>query len=296
MDGPPLVVHRRALPGLAGSDRVDARQPAQSIHPHRRSGLLDLRGSNAGWLQRRENSGGHPARRGALPGRSRGRAHRRARGPERHHVHQPDQLRRRLRAAGRLAQTHHTRPARRRAGAKASSEGRCRSRRDGDGAPAPPNPWLEPDRWLRVDDRGPLGQRGRRHPESRRPVPGRRHAIGPSWPESSPPSPPRVLPAQVRRRSHQGPSASMCRSATCSPRIQANLGGYYINDFDLYGKVWKVMLQAEGSVRTKTRGHPESLCHEPQRPARSVELRSARSVTPSGRSICPTTTSMPPPK
>jgi multidrug efflux pump subunit AcrB len=33
--------------------------------------------------------------------------------------------------------------------------------------------------------------------------------------------------------------------------IQANLGGYYVNDFDLYGKVWKVMVQAEGSVRTK---------------------------------------------
>ncbi len=32
--------------------------------------------------------------------------------------------------------------------------------------------------------------------------------------------------------------------------LQANLGGYYVNDFDLYGKVWKVMVQAEGSVRT----------------------------------------------
>ncbi|MHC5541120.1 efflux RND transporter permease subunit, partial [Singulisphaera rosea] len=33
--------------------------------------------------------------------------------------------------------------------------------------------------------------------------------------------------------------------------LQANLGGYYINDFDLYGKVWKVMVQAEGEVRSK---------------------------------------------
>ena len=32
--------------------------------------------------------------------------------------------------------------------------------------------------------------------------------------------------------------------------LQANLGGYYINDFDLYGKVWKVMIQAEGGVRS----------------------------------------------
>jgi hydrophobe/amphiphile efflux-1 (HAE1) family protein len=33
--------------------------------------------------------------------------------------------------------------------------------------------------------------------------------------------------------------------------MQANLGGIYINDFNLYGKVWKVMLQAEGSARRK---------------------------------------------
>ena len=33
--------------------------------------------------------------------------------------------------------------------------------------------------------------------------------------------------------------------------LQTNLGSYYVNDFDLYGKVWKVMIQAEGGVRTK---------------------------------------------
>jgi HAE1 family hydrophobic/amphiphilic exporter-1 len=33
--------------------------------------------------------------------------------------------------------------------------------------------------------------------------------------------------------------------------LQTNLGGYYVNDFDLFGKVWKVMVQAEGGVRTK---------------------------------------------
>jgi len=31
--------------------------------------------------------------------------------------------------------------------------------------------------------------------------------------------------------------------------LQANLGGYYVNDFNLYGKVWKVMVQAEGQNR-----------------------------------------------
>ena len=33
--------------------------------------------------------------------------------------------------------------------------------------------------------------------------------------------------------------------------LQVNLGAYYVNDFDLYGKVWKVMVQAEGAARTK---------------------------------------------
>ena len=27
--------------------------------------------------------------------------------------------------------------------------------------------------------------------------------------------------------------------------LQANLGGFYVNDFNLYGKVWKVYVQAE---------------------------------------------------
>ncbi len=31
--------------------------------------------------------------------------------------------------------------------------------------------------------------------------------------------------------------------------LQAYLGGYYVNDFNLYGKVWKVMIQAEGAHR-----------------------------------------------
>ncbi|MDX2036765.1 MAG: multidrug efflux RND transporter permease subunit [Isosphaeraceae bacterium] len=31
--------------------------------------------------------------------------------------------------------------------------------------------------------------------------------------------------------------------------LQANLGGVYVNDFNLYGKVWKVMLAAEGDRR-----------------------------------------------
>jgi HAE1 family hydrophobic/amphiphilic exporter-1 len=33
--------------------------------------------------------------------------------------------------------------------------------------------------------------------------------------------------------------------------LQTNLGAFYINDFNLYGKVWKVLMQAEGEARRK---------------------------------------------
>jgi len=31
--------------------------------------------------------------------------------------------------------------------------------------------------------------------------------------------------------------------------LQTELGGVYVNDFNLYGKVWKVIIEAEGSAR-----------------------------------------------
>ena len=40
-----------------------------------------------------------------------------------------------------------------------------------------------------------------------------------------------------------------CRVSDVYDVLQANLGGLYVNDFNLYGKVWKVMLQAEGDHR-----------------------------------------------
>ena len=109
MDGPPLVDDRRAVAGPAGAHRLDDRQPAQGVHPDRGPGLPDLRDPDARRHQRREDRRGHPARRGALPGRGGGRAHGRARRPERDHLDQPDQLRRRLRAAGRLARARRRR-------------------------------------------------------------------------------------------------------------------------------------------------------------------------------------------
>ena len=119
MDGPPLVDDRRAVGGPAGAHRLDDRQPAQGVHPDRGPGLPDLRGPDSRRHQRREDRRGHPARRGALPGRGGGQAHGRARGPERDHLDQPDQLRRRLRPAGGLARAQDAGAAGRRAGPEA---------------------------------------------------------------------------------------------------------------------------------------------------------------------------------
>jgi HAE1 family hydrophobic/amphiphilic exporter-1 len=33
--------------------------------------------------------------------------------------------------------------------------------------------------------------------------------------------------------------------------LQTNLGAYYVNDFNLYGKVWRVLIQAKGEARAK---------------------------------------------
>ena len=77
--------------------------------------------------------------------------------------------------------------------------------------------------------------------------------------------------------------------------LQANLGGYYINDFDLYGKVWKVMVQAEGACGRRRRTSRTCMCST----ARATACRSARwarFAPPSARSMCRITTSMPPPR
>ena len=47
------------------------------------------------------------------------------------------------------------------------------------------------------------------------------------------------------------PSGSTSRSSDVFTVLQANLGGFYVNDFNLYGKVWKVIIQAEGKYRTR---------------------------------------------
>ena len=45
--------------------------------------------------------------------------------------------------------------------------------------------------------------------------------------------------------------------------LQAYLGGLYVNDFNLYGKVWKVFVQAEGDPTGRARRHPRAVRPEP---------------------------------
>ena len=42
--------------------------------------------------------------------------------------------------------------------------------------------------------------------------------------------------------------------------LQAYLGGFYVNDFNLYGKVWKVIIQAEGTDRARPADITSSTC------------------------------------
>jgi HAE1 family hydrophobic/amphiphilic exporter-1 len=58
--------------------------------------------------------------------------------------------------------------------------------------------------------------------------------------------------------------------------LQTNLGAFYLNDFNLYGKVWKVLMQAEG----ETRSRPEDILklHVLNRKGEKVPLSSLGEV------------------
>ena len=114
------------------------------------------------------------------------------------------------------------------------------------GPPAAADPRPEPDRRLRVHDRGPRGQ-GRRGPRRRSPTgSSTRPASGPSWPASSRPFSARVPQLRFDLDRIKARRLDVAVSDVFAV-LQANLGGFYVNDFNLYGKVWKVMVQAEGT-------------------------------------------------
>ena len=64
--------------------------------------------------------------------------------------------------------------------------------------------------------------------------------------------------------------------------LQANLGGFYVNDFNLYGKVWKVIIQAEGKYRTRPADITSLYVLNRKKRQGSLELPSATSSTSLG--------------
>ena len=79
------------------------------------------------------------------------------------------------------------------------------------------------------------------------------------------------------------PGGSTSPSPTSSPSSRRTSAAYYVNDFNLYGKVWKVMVQAEGNGADQARRHPEALRPEPrgeEGPARARWARSRNAVGP----------------
>ncbi len=79
---------------------------------------------------------------------------------------------------------------------------------------------------------------------------GRRQAGIPSWPPCSPRSRP-ACPSSGSCSTAPRPQRLDVAVADVFSVLQANLGGLYVNDFNLYGKVWKVIIQAEGTRRAR---------------------------------------------
>ena len=114
-----------------------------------------------------------------------------------------------------------------------------------------------------------------------------RRASGPSSPASTRRSAPRC------RRSSPTSTATRCssrasRSATSTRRMQTFLGGLYVNQFNRFGRQWRVFLQAEGDERTQPGQHRAVLRAQQRRQrwcrCRRCRRRSRRSgrSTPTG--------------
>ncbi len=148
-----------------------------------------------------------------------------------------------------------------------SSRSRCPSRgprRGGPGAPAAADPRPLPDRRLRIHDRGSRGQGRRGAGQGHRPSSSTRQPrSGPSWRGVFTPFSAQVpqLRFDLDRVKAERLDVSVSDVFTV---LQANLGGFYVNDFNLYGKVWKVIVQAEGKLPDQARRHHQPLRAQPQ--------------------------------
>ena len=77
-----------------------------------------------------------------------------------------------------------------------------------------------------------------------------RHGSGPSWAPSSPPSTRTIRRSRstwiARRRARWA-----CRSMKSSRRCRAAMGGAYVNDFNRFGRLYRVYVQADADARLK---------------------------------------------
>ena len=168
-------------------------------------------------------------------------------------------------------------------------------RRPGPGLPAPADPGPGDHRRVRVPDRGSRGPRRAGAGRRRRPVHGRGRANGPSCPDSSRPFSVRV--PQLRFELDRGKARNLdVPVSTVFETLQVYLGGYYVNDFNRFGKTWRVYVQSEGEPR---RDPNDILATQgPEQPRRARAALGARGCQDgsSARSTCRTTTSTTPPR
>ena len=69
-----------------------------------------------------------------------------------------------------------------------------------------------------------------------------------------------------RYRPRQGADPGGRRLTDVFQALQASLGGFYVNDINLFGRTWQVQVQAEAADRTVDRRHLPDQCAQRRRP------------------------------
>ena len=250
--GPPLVDDRRSLAGAAGAHGLDARRAAQGVHPDGGPGLPDRHRADS----RRHDPGadrrGHGSRRADRPARWRGWPARsgstasiRSRRSTRPNCGAVYVILEDWRSATEPALAGPALVSR----ASGSSFRRRSARPIALVVPAAADPGAEPDRRLRVHDRGSRGQGVEALADGHRPLPGRGPEAARACPALFTPFSVRVpqLRFELDRVKARTPRRARLRRLRDAPgRTWAAI---YVNDFNLYGKVWKVIVQADGERR-----------------------------------------------
>ena len=77
--------------------------------------------------------------------------------------------------------------------------------------------------------------------------------------------------------------------------LQATLGGFYVNDFNLFGRTWQVNIQAEDRFRDADRRHLSRLCPQQRRRHGAGPLAGPGAARAQGRRSSSATTASAPP-